>query len=96
MFSLGITESFPLLIGPTLGPTELILILVIVIIFFGVGRLPEVFGGLGKGIREFRRAAKDGSEEEEEEGSEQTDAPPAAESAAPAVTTPEANPPEKV
>ena len=44
---------------PSLGPTELILILVIVVIFFGVGRLPEVFGGLGKGIREFRRAAKD-------------------------------------
>ncbi len=81
-----------LLLGPTLGPTELILILVIVIIFFGVGRLPEVFGGLGRGIREFRRAAKD---EAEEEDSETTDAPPAAESAAPAVTS-EPNPPEKV
>lgn len=52
---------------PSLGPTELILILVIVVIFFGVGRLPEVFGGLGKGIREFRRAAKDESESEEED-----------------------------
>ncbi len=80
------------LIGPTLGPTELILILVIVIIFFGVGRLPEVFGGLGRGIREFRRAAKD---EGEEEDSETTDAAPAAESAAPAVSS-ETNPPEKV
>lgn len=39
------------------GPTELILILVIIVIFFGVGRLPEVFGAVGKGIREFRKAA---------------------------------------
>jgi sec-independent protein translocase protein TatA len=70
----------------------LILILVIVIIFFGVGRLPEVFGGLGKGIREFRRAAKDESEGED---SEITDAPAVAEDAAPAVTS-ETNPPEKV
>lgn len=52
---------------PSLGPTELILILVIVVIFFGVGRLPEVFGGLGKGIREFRRAAKDENEVEEDD-----------------------------
>ena len=91
MLSLGTPELSLFLLGPTLGPTELILILVIVVIFFGVGRLPEVFGGLGKGIREFRRAAKDG---EEEEDSEQTDAPPAEESAEPAVAS-EANPPEK-
>ena len=41
------------------GPTELILILVIIVIFFGVGRLPEVFGAVGKGLREFRKAAAD-------------------------------------
>ncbi|MFQ6058499.1 MAG: twin-arginine translocase TatA/TatE family subunit [Anaerolineae bacterium] len=39
-----------------LGPAEVIIILVIVLIVFGVGRLPEVGGALGKGIREFRRA----------------------------------------
>jgi sec-independent protein translocase protein TatA len=44
---------------PTLGPTELILILVIIVIFFGVGRLPEVFGAVGKGLREFRKASTD-------------------------------------
>ena len=37
------------------GPTELIIILVIVLIVFGAGRLPEVGGALGKGIRAFRR-----------------------------------------
>ena len=43
---------------PTLpGPLELILILVIVAMLFGVGKLPEVFGSVGKGIREFRRAS---------------------------------------
>lgn len=37
------------------GPMELILILVIVAMLFGVGKLPEVFGAVGKGIREFRK-----------------------------------------
>ncbi|RMF51032.1 MAG: twin-arginine translocase TatA/TatE family subunit, partial [Anaerolineae bacterium] len=36
-----------------LGPTELILILVIVIILFGVGRIGRIAGELGSGIRAF-------------------------------------------
>ena len=36
------------------GPTELIIVLVIVLVIFGVGRLPEVGGAMGKAIREFR------------------------------------------
>ena len=39
-----------------IGPTELIIILVVVMIIFGVGRLPEVGGALGKAIREFRKS----------------------------------------
>ena len=39
-----------------IGPTELIIILVIVMIVFGVGRLPEIGGALGKGIRSFKRS----------------------------------------
>lgn len=77
---------------PSLGPTELILILVIVIIFFGVGRLPEVFGGLGRGIREFRRAAKD---EEDPLESEQTATTSTTESDTPAAVPEAPNPPEK-
>ena len=42
-----------------LGWTELIIILVIIMIIFGVGKLPEVGAGLGKGIREFKKASKD-------------------------------------
>ncbi len=38
-----------------LGPGELIIILVIILIVFGVGRLPEVGGALGRGLREFRK-----------------------------------------
>ncbi len=41
---------------PRIGPLELIIVLVIIVVVFGIGRLPEVGGGLGKGIREFRRS----------------------------------------
>ncbi len=44
--------------GP-FGVPELLIVLVIIIIFFGVGRLPELGGAIGKSIREFRRAMTD-------------------------------------
>ncbi len=46
-----------------LGPTELIIILVIVIIIFGVGRLGDVGSALGKSIKEFRKASADDESE---------------------------------
>ena len=42
-----------------IGVSELIIILVIILIIFGVGKLPEIGGGLGKAIRNFRNATKD-------------------------------------
>jgi sec-independent protein translocase protein TatA len=52
-----------LAIGPLgIGPFELLLILAVVVIIFGVGRLPEVGGAIGKSIREFRRATKEPEE----------------------------------
>ncbi len=39
---------------PQLGPTELIIILVIVVVLFGVGRIGKIAGELGNGIRSFR------------------------------------------
>jgi sec-independent protein translocase protein TatA len=48
---------------PTLGVPELLIILVIVIIFFGVGRISEIGGAMGKGIREFRKASEGGYDE---------------------------------
>ena len=40
---------------PKLGALEIVLILVIVLIVFGVGKLPQVGGAIGKSIREFRK-----------------------------------------
>jgi len=50
----------------SLGWPEILLILAIVLIVFGVGRLPQVGGAIGKGIRAFRKAqsGEDGEEEE--------------------------------
>ena len=48
-----------------IGPTELIIILVIVMIVFGVGRLPEIGGALGKSIRSFKRSVTGGDEKAE-------------------------------
>ncbi len=39
-----------------LGPWEIGLILIIILIIFGVGKLPQIGGALGKGIRVFRKA----------------------------------------
>ncbi len=41
-----------------LGWLELVIILVIVLVIFGAGKLPEIGSGLGKGIRNFKRATK--------------------------------------
>jgi len=38
------------------GPWELILILLIVVMIFGAKRIPEIMGGLGKGIKSFKRS----------------------------------------
>lgn len=53
-----------------LGPWEIALILVIVLIVFGVGRLPQVGGAIGKGLRSFRKAQAGEEVKEEEEGEE--------------------------
>ncbi len=42
---------------PNIGGPEIIFILVIVLIVFGAGKLPEVLGQLGKGVKEFKSAA---------------------------------------
>ena len=41
-----------------LGVSELLIILVIILIMFGAGKLPEIGEGLGRGIRNFRKAIK--------------------------------------
>jgi sec-independent protein translocase protein TatA len=50
-----------------IGGQELFLILLIVLIFFGAKKLPDLARGLGQGIREFRKAARDVQDEVEKE-----------------------------
>jgi sec-independent protein translocase protein TatA len=55
-----------------IGGWEIGLILVIVLIVFGVGKLPQVGGAIGKGIRNFKKAQSGEEEEEAEAGGKQT------------------------
>ena len=48
-----------------LGTQELIIILVIVLVVFGAGKLPQVGGALGKGIRNFKKGMNDEEDNEE-------------------------------
>ncbi|MBT4841971.1 MAG: twin-arginine translocase TatA/TatE family subunit [Anaerolineae bacterium] len=53
-----------------LGPTELIIILVIVLLIFGVGRVSKIGGELGSGIRAFRDGIADEDKKTTEDESE--------------------------
>ena len=46
-----------------LGPWELLLIFLAILLLFGAKRLPEIAQGMGKGIKEFKKAMKDTTEE---------------------------------
>ncbi len=50
-----------------MGPWEIALVLVIILIVFGVGKLPQVSSALGKGLRAFRRGQQGESDEGIEE-----------------------------
>jgi sec-independent protein translocase protein TatA len=50
-----------------IGTGEIILILLIVLVFFGARKIPELAQGLGKGLREFRKAARDIQQDVEKE-----------------------------
>ncbi len=49
-----------------IGPWEIGIILVIILIVFGVGKLPQVGGAIGKGLRAFRKGQRGEDDEEEE------------------------------
>jgi sec-independent protein translocase protein TatA len=57
-----------------LGMPELIVILVIIVIIFGAGKLPEIGSGIGKGIKNFKEAtSKDDSKKIDEDASDKSD-----------------------
>jgi sec-independent protein translocase protein TatA len=51
---------------PHMGPLEIGLIVLVILIIFGAGKLPQVGGAIGKGLRAFRRG-QHGEEDEDEE-----------------------------
>lgn len=57
--------------GHMIGTPELLIIAGVVVLIFGAKRIPELFGGVGKGIKEFKKGIK---EEEEENQKLQSDA----------------------
>ena len=57
------------LVGP-LGTTELIIILVIVVLVFGVNKIPQLGKGLGEGIRNFKSSIKEISADSDKKQSE--------------------------
>lgn len=59
---------------PTLGPTELIIILVIVVLLFGVGRIGKIFGELGNGLRAFRDGVTGGNDAKNEDETQEVTA----------------------
>lgn len=60
-----------------LGPTELIVILVILLLLFGGAKLPSLAKGLGQSIKEFKKAAKDDPEETKSSEAKTVEAKPA-------------------
>lgn len=54
----------------SLGPWEIALIVVVLLVFFGAKKIPELARGLGKGIREFKDATKEIKTEIEENAKE--------------------------
>ncbi len=51
---------------PHLGPTELILIFLIIVVLFGASRIPQIGRGLGEGIRNFKKGLKSGENDAEQ------------------------------
>lgn len=55
-----------ILIG-ILGPWQIVVILVLVVLLFGGRKIPELMKGLGKGVSEFKKGAKEGDNDDKKE-----------------------------
>ena len=59
----------------SLGGTELIIALVIILLLFGAKRIPELARSLGSGVREFRQGTRESVEEEKKEEKKEEELP---------------------
>ena len=50
-----------------IGPWQIIFIVAVILLIFGGKKIPELMGGFGKGIKEFKKATKEEDKEEEKE-----------------------------
>lgn len=66
---------------PNIGAPELIIILVVVMLFFGAARLPKLAKSLGEASKEFKDAVKDGGDDTSAPASKTDDTKPSAPSA---------------
>jgi len=57
-------EIMPMLVFGGIGPLEIGLIALVLVLIFGVSRVADIGGALGRSIREFRRELREGQEEE--------------------------------
>jgi sec-independent protein translocase protein TatA len=71
----AMATSLPFLAVFGLGPTELVVILIILLVLFGGSKLPSLAKGLGQSVKEFKKATKD--EEEPVKSSDAKKAEPA-------------------
>ncbi len=51
-----------------IGPLEIILILVVVVMMFGGRKIPELMKGIGQGLKEFKKAKDSGADADAEKG----------------------------
>lgn len=56
-----------------LGPMEIVLILVVIVLLFGAKKIPELAKGLGDGMKEFKKAIKESSDDKPEDKSTNSD-----------------------
>ncbi len=59
-----------------LGAPEILLVVLVIVIFFGAKKIPELAQGLGKGIREFRKAAREIEDDVQQETKKLNEKPP--------------------
>ena len=50
-----------------IGPWQIIIIVAVILLLFGGKKIPELMGGFGKGIKEFKKATKEEDKEEDKE-----------------------------